>query len=260
MPRVPRAKSSTGIYHVTMRGVNQSNIFHDNQDYETFLNYLKYTKDTSGVEIYAYCLMTNHIHLLLKETNEDLGITFRRLGAGFVGWYNVKYERIGHLFQRRYGSEVVESDTYLLMVMRYIHQNPIKAGLARKLMDYPWSSIHEYMKRARICNTQVGLEYFGKTDSPEARRGFLLAQEYEANAVFDPDVEERKVDAHWLDEDDVRAAFTDGCLNRLWEERGQLNKEELLHWAEMLYRYGACWRQISHETGVSRYLLTKYHR
>ena len=259
MPRIPRIKSSTGIYHVTMRGVNKSNIFIDNEDYETFLNYLQNIKNSSSVQIFAYCLMTNHIHLLLKEVDEELGLTFQRLGAGFVGWYNRKYDRLGHLFQSRYGSEAVETDAYLLMVMRYIHQNPVKAGLARSVAEYPWSSIHEFAEKSRVCNTRLGLEYFGEPDSLTARRDFLLAQEYEVSGVQDPDdLGERKPDSWQMDQEDVLRSFSDSCQDRNWEDRNRLSQDELLRWAIMLRRYGASWNQIKQETGVSRYLLTKF--
>ncbi len=113
MPRSARKKSISGIYHVVLRGTNKQRIFEDDQDNQKFLQTIRAHKKTSGYEVYAYCLMSNHIHLLMKEGKEDLGIVFRRIGASFVYWYNWKYSRKGHLFQDRYKSEVVESDKYL---------------------------------------------------------------------------------------------------------------------------------------------------
>ncbi len=254
MPRLPRKKSSTGIYHITMRGVNKSNIFLEHEDYTTFLNYLQNIKESAGVEIYAYCLMTNHIHLLVKEVNEDLSKTIQRLGAGFVGWYNRKYERVGHLFQSRYGSEVVETDAYLLMISRYVHQNPVKAGLARKVIDYPWSSIREYRGRPRICNTQFLLAYFGKPDSLTARREMLLAQEYEVAG------EKEAMDrvASIITPEEIQMFFHEVCKDLPWEERERMNKNERLIWAELLLRHGASYRQIETITGISRFILNKY--
>jgi len=254
MPRLPRRKSSTGIYHITMRGVNKSNIFLEPEDYTTFLNYLQNIKKSSGAEIYAYCLMTNHIHLLLKEVNEDLSKTFQRLGAGFVGWYNRKYERVGHLFQSRYGSEVVETDTYLLMISRYIHQNPVKAGLARKVIDYPWSSIHEYRGRSRICDTHFLLAYFGKPDSLTARREMMLAQEYE----FTSEKEAPEQVTGIITPEEIHMFFHEVCKDIPWEERERMNKNERLIWADLLLRHGASYRQIETITGISRFILKKY--
>ncbi len=129
MPRRTIHKSNTGIYHVILRGLNKQRIFEDDEDFEKFLKTLETNNESSGYVIYAYCLMTNHIHLLMKEGAEDLGTVFKRVGATYVYWYNWKYSRRGHLFQDRYKSEAVETNAYFLTVLRYIHQNPIKAGI-----------------------------------------------------------------------------------------------------------------------------------
>jgi len=255
MPRGQRKKSSTGIYHITMRGVNKSDIFLDTEDYEKFSNYMLNIKDSSGVEIYAYCLMTNHIHLLLKEGNEDLSITFRRLGAGFVGWYNRKYERIGHLFQSRYNSEVVENDGYLLMVMRYIHQNPVKAGISKHVTDYPWSSIHEYTGASRICNIRLGLSYFEvKHDRGAPLNDFMRAQEYEVTATLEPN----ESHCEQMSPEEIRQSFHDICRDLPWDNRDRMTETEKMSWAEMLLRHGASYRQIESFTGISRYSLKKH--
>ena len=98
MSRKAREKSSTGIYHVILRGINGQIIFKDNEDYKKLIQTINEYKEISGYEIYAFCLMNNHIHLLMKEGKEDLGIVFRRIGASYVYWYNRKYKRRGHLF------------------------------------------------------------------------------------------------------------------------------------------------------------------
>ncbi len=160
MPRRARMKSESGIYHVILRGINKQRIFEDDQDYQKYLKTIKGYKEISGYEVYAYCLMSNHIHLLMKEGKEDLGIAFRRIGASYVFWYNWKYSRIGHLFQDRYKSETVETDSYFLAVMRYVHQNPVKAGIVKDIQTYPWSSYGEYKNKAQICDTRFALNKF----------------------------------------------------------------------------------------------------
>ena len=157
MPRRAREKSSSGIYHVVLRGINKQRIFEDDEDNQKYLETIKTYKENSGYEIYAYCLMSNHIHLLMKEGKEDLGVAFRRIGASYVYWYNWKYSRRGHLFQDRYKSEAVETDNYFLAAMRYIHQNPMKAGMVKEIQAYPWSSYGEYIKKPEICDTQFAL-------------------------------------------------------------------------------------------------------
>ncbi|AKL93674.1 transposase [Clostridium aceticum] len=162
MPRRGREKSSTGVYHVILRGINRQIIFEDDQDYEKLLETIKDHKEKSGYEIYAYCLMSNHIHLLIKEGEEELGRVFRRIGATYVYWYNWKYNRRGHLFQDRFKSEVVETDGYLLMVLRYIHQNPLKAGMVKKIQEYRWSSYKEYTEKTKVCDIDFPLNLFSK--------------------------------------------------------------------------------------------------
>jgi putative transposase len=169
MPRSAREKSSTGIYHVVLRGINKQSIFEDNEDRHYFLERLLTYKETSRYEIYAYCLMSNHIHLLLKEGAEDLSTVFRRIGASYVYWYNKKYNRVGHLFQDRYRSEQVETDEYLLTAMRYIHQNPTKAGIVKEIHEFPWSSFREYNHKPAICDTKFVFSLFSK-DAQEALR------------------------------------------------------------------------------------------
>lgn len=179
MPRKPREKSDTGIYHVILRGVNGKRIFKDKEDYEKIIQVIERYKKISEYEVYAYCLMSNHIHLLMKEGKEELGIVFRRIGASYVYWYNKKYSRTGHLFQDRYKSEPVEDDEYFLTVLRYIHQNPIKAGIEKAIGEYPWTSYNEYLGIHEICNTKFALNFFAEDErkSKQAFREFT----HEAN-------------------------------------------------------------------------------
>lgn len=162
MPRKPRKKSSTGIYHVMFRGINGQVVFKDHEDYKKFLQTIKKYKEVSQYTIYAYCLMNNHAHLLIKEGKEDLGIIFRRIGASYVYWHNRKYKRRGPLFQDRYKSEAVEDDKYFLTVLRYIHRNPIKAGIEKDVKKYPWSSYNEYIGKVDICDINFPSSLFAE--------------------------------------------------------------------------------------------------
>ena len=148
MPRTAREKSCTGIYHIMMRGIDKRSIFMQNQDYKQFLIQLQRAKIKSDINVLAYCLMKNHVHLLLKEGHEEIGNTVRRINVGYALYHNYTHERVGHLFQDRFKSEAVNDDGYLYTVFRYIHQNPVKAGLVNKIEDYPWSSYGEYLRRA----------------------------------------------------------------------------------------------------------------
>ncbi len=152
MPREARKKSKSGVYHVMLRGVNQQQIFEVDEDREKFIQVLKDCKAISEFEIYAYCLMGNHIHLLLREISEPIEQVMKRIATRYVYWYNIKYQRVGHLFQDRFKSEPVDNDAYLLTVLRYIHQNPIKAGICKKLEAYKYSSFNEYLASAQLID------------------------------------------------------------------------------------------------------------
>ena len=130
-----------------IRGINQQDIFTDDEDDEKFLVILDHYRQKIELEISAYCLMGNHVPLLLKEGEEPLSNTIKRIGTSYVYYYNWQYDRKGHLFQNRYKSEPVEDDAYFLTVLRYIHQNPLKAGLTNNIASYLWSSYKEYIHK-----------------------------------------------------------------------------------------------------------------
>jgi putative transposase len=144
VPRKPRIKSRNGLYHVMMRGANRQEIFHDDGDNRKFLDILKKYKKESGMNVYAWCLMNNHVHLLVKEADEGLSVTMKRIAVSYAAYYNLKYQTTGHLFQDRFRSESVDSRRYFMTVIRYIHQNPVKAGIVEFVDRWRWSSCSVY--------------------------------------------------------------------------------------------------------------------
>lgn len=147
MSRCAREKSQSGMYHIILRGTNRQEIFHDDEDCLRFLETVEKYKKQAEVKIYGWCLMGNHIHLLFGEGSEEISVTMKRIGVSYARYYNRKYDTVGHLFQDRFRSENVECDAYLMTVIRYIHQNPVKAGLVRKPGDWKWSSCSGYYGR-----------------------------------------------------------------------------------------------------------------
>lgn len=110
------------------------------------LQTLDILKKEMSFEIYAYCLMSNHVHILLKENETgDISLIMKRLLTKYVRWFNIKYDRSGALIANRYKSKPVEVDEYFLALIRYIHQNPVKAGIVSKAEEYPWSSYLQYI-------------------------------------------------------------------------------------------------------------------
>ena len=162
MTRPLRTNSGTGIYHVMLRGINKQIIFESPLDYGKFLNLLYqmvYPIDESRKPmppkciIYAYCLMPNHVHLLIQEKNQNLSNIIKQIAAAYALYFNKKYERCGHLFQDRFKSESVADAAYFFTLLRYIHQNPVAGGLCEKVDDYEWSSWREYIgKTVRILD------------------------------------------------------------------------------------------------------------
>jgi len=145
MPRQQRIKSNSGYYHVMLRGNERRNIFLDEEDKLRFIETIGHKKEEQRFYLHAFCLMDNHVHLMISEGKEDIAKVIKRITVSYVFYFNKKYKRVGHLFQDRYKSEAVENDSYILSLARYIHQNPVKANMVRKPGDYKWSSYNGYL-------------------------------------------------------------------------------------------------------------------
>jgi len=154
MPRTARKISSTNIYHVVIRGIDRQILFNEVYDYKKYLEILEFYKEECSFDLFAYCLMSNHIHLLIKINSCPLFKTFHKINTRYATWFNMKYQRMGPLQQERFYSEPIEEKTTFLNALRYIHRNPTKAGLESfPGGEYQWSSIHEYMKdNSRLIN------------------------------------------------------------------------------------------------------------
>lgn len=163
MPRRAREQSPTGIYHVIMRGINRQSIFGDEQDRQKLIEKFAMFREISGYRLFAYCLMDNHIHILIQEQKDPIGTVMKRISSSYVFWFNKKYERCGHLFQERFKSEVVDTDRYFLTVLRYIHQNPVKAKITEDISKYRWSSYSEYMGLGYNVDKEYVLKMFSNT-------------------------------------------------------------------------------------------------
>ena len=155
MPRAARVKSISGNYHVILRGINKQRIFEDDQDYQKFRWILTDVKKKYNYSLFAWCLMPNHIHLLINERQTTLSQIFREAGSRFVQWYNTKYKRTGHLFEDRFLSEPVDEESYFLTVVRYIHMNPVKAGLCIHPVEYRYSSYGYYFNNDKYADNSI---------------------------------------------------------------------------------------------------------
>lgn len=247
MPRTARKKSHSQIYHVMLRGINKQQIFFDKEDNEYFIGLLKRYRDSCGYQLRAYCLMGNHVHLLLQEgENKTTGEIIRHIGSAYVYWYNLKYERTGHLFQDRFKSEPVESESYLLTVFRYILMNPVKAGICTRAEQYPYNSAKEYF---------YGTE--GITDTSLIKS--LLNQEAMKEYIYQSN-EDQCIEM----EDTVRKRVTDEAAEQLIRSElggvhptvGKAKERQTLNIAiQNLVHSGVSIRQLSRLTGISKKII-----
>ena len=144
MTRTARVYSESGFSHVILRGIGRQVLFESADDYFFFVFLMKKYCEELNIEVTAYCLMDNHVHLLLRDIEQELPLYMKKIEVSYVQYYNSKYDRVGHLFQDRYKSEAVEEDSYFLTVLRYILQNPMKAGIEEQPGSYRWSSYGSY--------------------------------------------------------------------------------------------------------------------
>jgi putative transposase len=162
LPRRPRAWLPGAKYHITSRGIRKMSLFEDDEDRYKFLHLIEETRYTYPFILHTYCLMTNHIHLQLETINTSPSAIMSNLNTKYAKYFNKKYQYSGHVFDKRYNGELIDSADYELDVSKYIHLNPLKAGLVDKLEDYPWSSYRAYVygeKNPLIEMTQI-FSYF----------------------------------------------------------------------------------------------------
>lgn len=165
MGRPLRIQYPGAWYHVTSRGNEKRSIFKNNKDREKFLSYLNTAYERYGAVIHVYCLMTNHYHLLLETPRSNLSQILHHINGAYTNYFNAKWHRSGHLFQGRYMAIVIEKDSYCEELSRYIHLNPVRAGIVDEPLNYPWTSYPYYIgikNKPSWLKTDNVLGYFDK--------------------------------------------------------------------------------------------------
>ncbi|MEA4848828.1 MAG: transposase [Clostridiaceae bacterium] len=246
MTRAARGISENGVYHIMLRGINRQTIFEDDRDIERLIDTVKRYKPVSKYELYAYCIMSNHAHFLIKEVEEPVSISIKRISSSYVFWYNKKYDRCGHLFQERFKSEVIDNDEYFLTVLRYIHQNPVKAGIVKDISGYRWSSYSEYMGNTNIVDVDFVLDMF----SPDRGSALTLFREFNSQQNNDMCMENNEKVK--ISDTELRKQLIESGIINLNEFR-QLEKS---HRDKLLKKLksvkGVTIRQLSRITGISK--------
>ncbi|MDD3364715.1 MAG: transposase [Syntrophomonas sp.] len=178
MARLQREYSTTGFYHIMLRGNERKKIFWDDEDRQRFIEILQKKESEKELLIYAYCLMDNHVHLVLRDDKNEISIIMKGIATSYAMFFNNRYCRVGHVFQDRFKSEAIEDERYLMAAIRYIHNNPIKAGLVETPEQYKWSSYHCYIVPNQTEETIVDAAYILGMISDNQKRAIIEFQRF----------------------------------------------------------------------------------
>ena len=186
MARPARIHYAGAVYHVTARGNNREVIFRDGKDKNYYLSLVKKYKEKFNFSLYAYVLMDNHVHLLIEVADHSLAQIMQGIQQSYSKKFNIQYDRVGHVFQQRYDARLCAVDSYLLTVLKYIHVNPVKAGIVDTL-NYRWSSHNSYIRgNSSFINVDKMLGLFAN-NSDVAILQYIQFME----AIEDADLEEQ---------------------------------------------------------------------
>lgn len=144
MPRIPRFHLDTNYFHIITQGINKNFIFNDSADFKYYIGTMYKLKEQYSLKIISYCIMNNHTHMLVQaEDIKELSKYMQRLNLNYGIYYNKKYNRVGYVFRDRYKSEGIYSEKHLYCCIKYIYDNPVKAGLCKHAKEYPFSNYKE---------------------------------------------------------------------------------------------------------------------
>lgn len=245
MPRLARQKSESSFYHVLLRGIGKQNIFEDDEDRRRFIETMERYKKELGFEIHAYCLMGNHIHILIKDVKRQIELIIKKIAGSYAYYFNWKYERVGHVFQDRFKSEPIESDEYYLTVLRYIHQNPEKAKI-EMASQYKWSSYADYIDGSGLIETLFALEMLG------GEAGYVTFMEAKEEKICLEISEQVR-----LTDEKAIAIIKKKTKVKNMQEIQQLDIDKRDTILAMLKKEGLSIRQISRLTGINRGVVLK---
>ncbi|MDP4094737.1 MAG: transposase [Bacillota bacterium] len=259
MPRKTRLRAESRVYHVMIRGNERKNIFLDDKDHFRFIDTLRDKHKNKTFSIYAYCLMDNHVHLLINEGSEGISHIMSRIETSYAYYFNKRYNRIGHLFQDRFKSEIIDDDSYLLAAVRYIHNNPVKAEICRNPSDFRWSSYNLYFTKnsfmKEIIDRDFILGIFSKNTSA-AKSQFKVYSKQESNENFLEYHEEPSIDKEIENMEDAEKFITDFLLEhqiRIEEIKLKQNKNECTHLITYLKKKSSLpIREIANLLGIDR--------
>ena len=238
MARQPRIISEFGYYHVYTRGNGKQILFENRDDYIYYLEMLKQYGAVVNVTICAFCLMENHVHLILYDTEQRLSELMKLLNTAYAGYFNEKYKRTGHVFESRYCRIPIESEAYLLTVFRYVLNNPQKAKIC-PAANYPWSSYSRYGKEASFVDTSVFVNLIGSKKEYDA----FIAGEYEDC----PELEEMSLGDEW-----AKSVIQQNLKIKSGTALQSFDLQSRNEALRLLKQKGLTVRQIERLTGINR--------
>ena len=211
MARKPRLHVPGGFYHVILRGNGGENIFYAKGDRTKFLLLLQEATERFSCRLHAFCLMSNHLHLIIQVSDTPLSKILQNISFRYTRYINKRKNRIGHLFQGRYKALLVDADTYLLELVRYIHNNPVRAGMVSNPDDYQWSSHRVYLDREKMpfLTTDFVLRQFS-AQRAASQKGYHDFVQKGLKEGHRSDFYQGETDSRILGDD----IFTDAVLNR----------------------------------------------
>lgn len=247
MPRLARRIGASGFYHITIRGNGHQILFESDADRQFFLKLLERYGQQYGIEYLAWCLMDNHIHLLMLDPSFNQSKALHDIGGVYAAYFNRSYDHVGSVFQSRFTNIPIETDNQLLQTMRYIHQNPLKPGLSQSL-DYRWSSYDEYIHGGTITSTNRILEMLGGI---EEFREYCSQYDEETRLMIDRATSGRLTDSEAVE----RAKQILG--EELFLKLSRLAKRDRDDCLKALSQYGLNISQIARITGIGRFIVQR---
>lgn len=195
MPNKRRQESSTGFYHVIVKGINKERIYDQYRERSYFKRIISKHFKKYQVEIYAFCIMSNHAHVMIRAEIQELSMFMARILAEYASYYNYKHHRNGHVFQNRFTSECIESEAYFWNCIRYIHMNPVKANMVNSPLHYKYCSMREYYTETPILVHERAVSIYKNHFADKAAfEAFHQKRQYEVFADIPDEVKEQQLE------------------------------------------------------------------
>ena len=155
MPRMARKNLENGFFHIMIQGIKKEKIFYKGEYKEKYIQLMKYFKEKQKIEIINYCVMNNHIHIIIyTEDIDELTIFMRKLNTTYALYYNKSENRVGYVFRNRFESKEIYNQDYLTKCIKYVHMNPVKAGITKTEGEYKYSSYNDYINKKGIITDE----------------------------------------------------------------------------------------------------------